>query len=202
MGTITRKKKFVLGRRHNGMRMTPEEFDAISECDELYSYELINGVLIVSPFASRHERGLNDALSQMLRNYADLHPGVLETVFEEYIRVKNGRRRADRVIWVGMGHPPDPERDVPTIVIEFVSQRRRDWIRDYIEKKEEYLSLGVVEYWVISRFDRTLTVFTSGKTGIEERVVTEHEIFNTSLLPGFDLPLDKLLPSQEQRKQQ
>ncbi len=180
--------------------MTSEEFDAISDYDELYSYELINGVLIVSPFASRHERSPNDVLSQILRNYSDLHPGILETVFEEYIYVKNGRRRADRVIWVDLGRDPEPEHDVPTIVIEFVSKRRRDWTRDYVEKKEEYLSLGVVEYWVISRFDRTLTVFTRGQTGILERIVTDHESYSTHLLPGFELPLNKLLPANEQEK--
>lgn len=200
MSTVTRKKRFVIGLRHNGMRMTPEEFDAISEYDDHYSYELINGVLIASPFASRHERGLNDVLSQILRNYAELHPGILETVFEEYIQFPNGRRRADRVIWIGLGRDPDPQHDVPTVAIEFVSKRRRDWIRDYVEKKEEYLALGVVEYWVISRFDRTLTVFTRGSAGIDERVVTEQEAYTTSLLPGFELWLEKLLPVREKGK--
>ena len=39
-----------IGRRDNGIRMTPEEFDAIDDYDELYSYELLNGVLLVLPF--------------------------------------------------------------------------------------------------------------------------------------------------------
>jgi Uma2 family endonuclease len=202
MSTVTRqKKKFVLGRHHNGMRMTPEEFDAITDYDDLYSYELINGVLVVNAFASLQERGPNDVLSQLLRNYADLHPGILETVFEQYINVKNGRRRADRVIWIRTGRDTDPEHDIPTIVIEFVAKRRRDWVRDYIEKKEEYLSLGVVEYWVISRFDRTLTVFRRGEAGIEERVVTDREKYTTPLLPGFELPLAKLLPAQDHQRE-
>jgi Uma2 family endonuclease len=178
------------------MRMTPEEFDAITDYDELYSYELINGVLIVSPFASRFERGPNDILSQLLRNYSDLHPGALETVFEEYINVKNGRRRADRVIWLAR----DPEHDVPTIVIEFVSRRRRDWIRDFVEKKQEYMDVGVVEYWIISRFERTMTVFSRGKDGIDEKVIGEQDVYTTPLLPGFDLPLERLLPPKHQKK--
>ena len=119
MSTLVRKKKFVLGRRHNGMRMTPEEFDAITDYDDLYSYELINGVLVVCPFASRPERRLNELLSFWIQSDAEGHPGMLETVFEEYINVANGRRRADRVVWIGSGRSPDPEHDVPTIVMEY-----------------------------------------------------------------------------------
>jgi hypothetical protein len=31
MSTATHKKHFVLGRRHNAILMTPEEFDAITD---------------------------------------------------------------------------------------------------------------------------------------------------------------------------
>jgi Uma2 family endonuclease len=137
MSTVIRKKRFVLGRRHNGMLMTPEEFDAVTEYDNLYSYELINGVLVVNAFPSRYERDPNDELGHWLRNYQAEHPGHLDkTVFEEYIRTKHSRRRGDRVIWAGLGRGPDPETEVPTIAIEFVSRRRRDWLRDYEHKRE------------------------------------------------------------------
>src|SRR5882724_5927073 len=104
MSTVIRKKRFVLGRRHNGMLMAPEEFDAITDYDDLYSYELINGVLVVNPIPSHFERSPNDELGHWLKNYQEQHPGHLdETVFEEYIRTEKGRRRADRVIWTGLG---------------------------------------------------------------------------------------------------
>ncbi|MBV8608140.1 MAG: hypothetical protein JO034_11865, partial [Singulisphaera sp.] len=43
----SRIKKAVpkLRRSSNGMLMAPEEFDAVTDCDELYQYELIHGVL-------------------------------------------------------------------------------------------------------------------------------------------------------------
>ena len=53
------------------------------------------------------------------------------------------RRRADRVIWTGLGRVPDPEKDIPSIVVEFVSKRRRDALRDYEAKRDEYLAAGV-----------------------------------------------------------
>ncbi len=202
MSTATRKKRFVIGRRHNGIVMTPEEFDAITEYDELYTYELVNGVLIVNAFPSRYERDPNEELGHWLRTYQEQHPGILDkTVFEEYINTKNGRRRADRVIWAGLGRGPDPETDIPTIAIEFVSRRRRDWLRDYEHKRDEYLALGIVEYWVINRFKRTLTVFRRGASAIEETTITEKETYKTPLLPGFVLPLGRLLEVSDDWKQ-
>jgi Uma2 family endonuclease len=192
--TSKRRLHFEIGRRHNGILMTPEEFDAIDDYDDNYRYELINGVLVVNPMPSVFERDPNEELGYWLRYYSDQHPGVLnKTVFEEYINTRVGRRRADRVIWAGLEENPDPEEDVPTIVVEFVSRRKRDQIRDYIDKRDEYLEIGVAEYWIVNRFQGTMTVFRRAGGGIEEHVVSNQDIYTTALLPGFELPLGKLL---------
>jgi Putative restriction endonuclease len=107
--------------------------------------------------------------------------------------VRNGRRRADRVIWTGLGRVPVLGRDIPSIVVEFVSQRKRDRTRDYEEKRREYLALGIQEYWIIDRFDRQMTVFRNDPAGPAEVVVKADETYRTPLLPGFELPLARLL---------
>jgi Uma2 family endonuclease len=53
---------------------------------------------------------------------------------------------------------PNVKKDVPTIAIEFVSAGKRNAFRDYETKRLEYLSVGVVGFWIIDRFCRTLTV--------------------------------------------
>lgn len=176
--------------------MTPEEFDAIVNYDDRYRYELVHGVLVVSPFASAAERDPNEELGYLLRLYRDQHPlggAVDATLTENYLQTHDSRRRADRVIWAGLGRRPDPEVDVPTIAVEFVSKGRRDWLRDYQEKRREYLAIGVVEYWVIDRFRRTMSVFRDRPGAEGERVVQESETYRTDLLPGFELPLSRLL---------
>ncbi len=115
------------------------------------------------------------------------------TVSENYLYSSDSRRRADRVIWAGLGRLPDVVEDVPTIVVEFVSEGRRSWMRDYIEKRDDYLALGVVEYWVIDRFAREMTVFNKTDEQVEETVVKQDGIYQTPLLPGFELALAKLL---------
>ena len=49
------------------MLMTPEEFDAATDFDAVYSYELIHGVLIVDPPPGESGRDPNDELGNLLR---------------------------------------------------------------------------------------------------------------------------------------
>lgn len=194
MSTTADVGSLVLGPGDNGIRMTSAEFDAVTDYDENYCYELIDGVLIVNPIPGHAERDPNEELGYLLRAYRDSHPGILDkTVFEEYVRTPNSRRRADRVIWAGLGRIPNPAVDHPTIVVEFVSRDRRDRHRDYVQKRDEYLSLGIPQYWVIGRFQRTLSVFRIDGDADHPIVVAEQDVYRPPLLPGFELPLAKLL---------
>jgi Uma2 family endonuclease len=179
-----------------GILLSPEEFDAVDECDELYNYELVHGVLIVAPPPAVGEREPNDQLGHLLRSYKEQHPqgtALDLTLPEHLIRTPDSRRRADRVIWTGLGRIPNTRQDQPTIASEFVSASKRDFQRDYIDKRDEYLQAGVREYWIIDRFRRRLTVMRGGADQVTEMVITEQETYTTPLLPGFALPLAQLL---------
>ena len=196
MSTLRQTK---LGPRSAGTMMTPHEFDSATDYDERYSYELLEGVLVVTPIPSEAESDPNEELGLMLRNYRANHPrgSVIDlTLPERYVRTLKSRRRADRVVWIGLGRLPDTSRDIPTIVVEFVSKARRDRVRDYEHKRQQYLDLGVAEYWVIDRFRRIMTIFRRNppETGPEDAlIIHETETYRTDLLPGFDLPLKDLL---------
>jgi len=182
-----------LGPESSGLAMTKDEFRAVEEWDEHYRYELIHGVVIVSPPPAEGERGPNGELDYWLRLYRDTHPegsSFNDTLFEQEIDTGKSIRRADRVIWAGLGRQPDPKTEVPTIVVEIVSKRRRDQRRDYEQKRREYAAIGVTEYWVFDRFRRTLTICRGEEVA---RVVKESETYETPLLPGFQLELAKLL---------
>lgn len=183
-----------LGPDSSGALLTPDEFDA-AEFEEGWRYELIHGVLVVSPAALRKERDPNEELGRWLRNYQEEHPhgaSLDATFYEETVVIRLERRRADRVIYAGLGRPPR-EGETPTVVVEFVSAGKRSLLRDYEEKRDEYLALGVREYWIIDRFARCLTVYRRADTGCSKLVVGEGDVYTTPLLPGFGLPLDRLL---------
>jgi Uma2 family endonuclease len=123
----------VLGPELTGAIMTPEEFDAIDEYDENHRYELVHGVLVVSPIASVEEADPNEELGHMVHNYQEHHPqgrALDATLPQQYVRTPASCRLADRSIWCGLGRLPDPRRDLPTIAVEFVSAGRRDRQRD------------------------------------------------------------------------
>ena len=200
MSTVSKRRTAKAQKRLDlgcaGLAMTTAEFDAIHDYDPNYRYELIRGVLVVSPIPSEAEADPNEELGVDLRVYQRTHPhgaALDKTLFERFVPLGGARRRADRVIWAGLGRVPDPKRDVPTIVVEFVSRSKRDWLRDYVEKRTEYLEAGVVEYWVVDRFRRTLTVFRTAPAEPVEQVFDAGMVYRTQILPGFELHLDRIL---------
>jgi len=194
MSTFIESQTEFIDATFNGMSMSPEEFDAIEDWDPAYEYELIRGVVIVNPIASEGEADPNCELGMTLRAYQVLMPQgrcLDKTLQERYVYLPDGsRRKADRLIWAGLDRRPHPKKEPPTIVVEFVSRAARDRKRDYDEKRQEYLGIGVKEYWVIDRFRRLMTVFRPD--GAEQQI-GEQEVFHTPLLPGFELPLHRLL---------
>jgi Uma2 family endonuclease len=183
----------ALGPRLAGTLMSPEEFDSVADFDEDFTYELIHGVLVVAPPPLEEERGPNEELGFMLRVYKLNHPegsALDDTLPEQYVSTPANRHRADRVIWAGLCRPPNPQEDIPTIAAEFVSEGKRNHRRDYEEKRAEYATSGVGEYWIIDRFSQTMTVFRSDGSFV---VVPHDGTYRTPLLPGFELPLARLL---------
>ncbi len=200
MPTITAKQVAPFGPRDAGAILTLDDFEA-ADFEPGRRYELIHGVLIVTPPLLEEERDANEELGHWLRNYQQSHPQgkCLDlTLPEQNVRTTLHNRRCDRVIWAGLGRRPRSRgqvgrRDVPTIVVEFPSASPSDRQRDYEEKRTEYRDLGVREYWIVDRFRRTLTVYHRRGARWAKRVVREDETYRTPLLPGFELPLAKLL---------
>jgi Uma2 family endonuclease len=200
MSTIPHFEVHPISLYTTGITMSPEEFDAIVDFDDDYRYELVHGVLVVHAIPSTGETGPNDKLGYLLQLYQATHPQghiIDGTLYEQHIRTRDSRRRADRVIWTGLGRAPNVREDIPTIAIEFVSAGRRDWRRDYIEKRNEYLAVGIKEYWVIDRFERRMTVYRPPLGSKSETVILEGEVYRTEVLPGFELSLSQLFANAE-----
>jgi hypothetical protein len=121
--------KLALGPDSNGLLMTPEDFDAVED----YDYELVNGVVVVSPIPLAEETGPNELLGHWLLLYQSQHSqgkSSDHTLPQQYVRTSKGRRLADRLIWTGLGRRPNRGRDLPSIAVELVSEGRRPQQRD------------------------------------------------------------------------
>lgn len=198
MSVQVTEPKLVLGKRSAGMLLTPEEFDAVSDYDENYIYELINGVLVVREYPAAEDAAANDLLGHALLNYQDTDTGRVAfdlTLPLHCMRSASGRRLANRAIWAGFGRIAGLRHEVPSFAVDFVSEGKRDW--DYRAIRQEYLAIGVREYWIIDRFRRTMTVVENHPDGPRERVIAENEPYQSPLLPGFDVPLARLLAAAD-----
>jgi len=71
MSRLTNLPKPRLGLASAGTLLTPEEFDAVTDFDERYTYELIEGVLVVTPIPSEAESDPDEELGVMLIAFAD-----------------------------------------------------------------------------------------------------------------------------------
>jgi Uma2 family endonuclease len=55
------------------------------------------------------------------------------------------------------------------------------------------MAINIKEYWIIDRFRRIMTIITKRRGRIRDQVIKENETYRTTLLPGFELPLTRLL---------
>jgi Uma2 family endonuclease len=194
------ESKLTLGHESAGILMTPHEFDAVEDYDEDHRYELIHGVLVVSPIPSPQETGPNELLGNHLFVYQRYHAqgsNLDLTLPQQYVKVRGSRRLADRLIWAGLGYVPDPREELASIAAEFLSAGRRNRRRDYVDERQQYREAGLKEYWIIVRFQRTMTVLLFQDKRTTVKTITEDETYESPLLPGFQVPLADLLQAAD-----
>jgi hypothetical protein len=93
-----------------GILLSPEEFDAVEECDELYNYELVHRVLIVAPPPSIGERRPNDRLV-LQRDFTPVNEVVTDVVFD-------AKGKPHNFALGGIATPPIPSRGrIPVWVV-------------------------------------------------------------------------------------
>jgi Uma2 family endonuclease len=91
--------------------------------------------------------------------------------------------------------PPEGENEdefwsqwVPEIVVEIVSVSSRH--RDYQEKPEEYLRLGVSESWIVDADEGLMKVLRRSRGRWIERPVHPPSGYRTRLLPGLKFSIE------------
>lgn len=106
-------------------------------------------------------------------------------------------RRGD-IVYVAPEHvtPGDWERGypqhVPDLVIEVVSEG--DEARDYREKRDEYASIGIPNYWIVDPTRRSvhlLILAEGGEYRVEQRLGLD-DTLTSPLFPGLGIPLRRL----------
>ncbi len=199
MATATRTSRRIrIGPADHGRRMTLEAFIK-ADFVEGWLYELARGVVEVTQVPKPRHGRVVWRVARLFINYDERHPGIIN------YQAGGGECRLRLPAMVSDRHPdqaiyldPEPEegpdvwtRWVPHIVVEVVSPRGRK--RDFIAKREEYLRMGVREYWIIDPEKRRMHVLVRRGDAWQERIVPERGIYRTNLLPGLEVRPAELL---------
>ncbi|MDQ3441399.1 MAG: Uma2 family endonuclease [Planctomycetota bacterium] len=199
----TRRRKIVVGPQDDGRRMSLDDFDE-AEVIEGYCYELGNGLVEVSNVPSIEHGRQVEELRDQLGAYRRDHPDAINYLSSSndaklLIGSHESERHPDLMIYLS----PQPEvKDlwstwVPELAIEVVSKRSAR--RDYEIKPDEYLALGVSEYWIVDRTKNQLTALTRWRGQWKKRIVKPPKSVATPLLPGFSLDLKRVFAAVKRK---
>jgi Uma2 family endonuclease len=184
------KAAIKVGPKDHGRRMSLVEFDH-AEVQEGYRYELGRGVIVVSDVPKKRHLLQLESIRDQFSSYKLAHPGRIQVIAagsdcKIMVAAYESERHPDLAVY--MTPPPEEDEDfwyiwIPEIVIEVVSLGSK--LRDYKEKREEYLAFGVREYWIFDAAKREMLVLKRVGGRWRERSVRPPEIYRTRLLPGL-----------------
>lgn len=169
-----------------GLQMSADEYLALGETQE--RYELINGVVVMSPSPTpRHQKAVTRLLLQLIQ-WQDRHAGA-EVFPDTNIKLGSGKVYCPDVVVYGPGRLTTmPERLVlpPDVVVEVVSPGSKPL--DLITKRDDYDAFGVGEYWVLDPTDVSARVWRrSGPRMLE--VGVEPDAIQCASIPGLRVDL-------------
>lgn len=157
-------------------------------------YEVVQGVLCVSPAPKTRHQRISMSLSKLLGRAEDSGFGVaLAAPTDVYLDDENGVQ--PDLVFVRSDHAAiiveDDVRGVPDLVVEILSPTTRT--RDLGAKLRVYARFGVRVYWVVDPEAETVTVFGPGEGGYVQKAVLGHgEMLACDLFPGVEMPVAKV----------
>jgi Uma2 family endonuclease len=176
-----------------GLKMTADEFLSLAETPE--RYQLIDGVVVMSPSASAGHNEIAAEIIYQLKAYAGKSGAI--RVFPE----TDVRFRADKVycrdvsVYLTSRLPDRPERlDIaPDLVVEVLSPGTK--ALDLITKRDDYDAAGVREYWAVDPANGDVRVWQQRTGAGGQRLCEappEGETIASTALAGLVLDLRPL----------
>ncbi|GMU24416.1 MAG: hypothetical protein AMXMBFR13_44900 [Phycisphaerae bacterium] len=178
------------------LRLTVDEY-LQADLPEGHRYELVEGIVTMSPTPGPgHDHTVN-RLYQALYDFGKAHPGRFAHITSNAtvpVPGKTNVREPDLALyeeWSGSAVGWQGWKTlVPIWVAEVVSP---DYVsRDYRDKRHDYWSTGIREYWIVDPQEERVTILTRGDDDWSETVVTGREDAHSKVLAGFVVPVTRL----------
>lgn len=173
----------------NGLRLTADEFFALP--DDGFRYELVNGVVIVTPSPLPRHQLVALEISSQLHSYLRKKPAG--KVFPETdVHLGQGAAGGDlvyrpEIVYFRsqrLGSLDERLVGPPDLVVEVVSPPTR--YKDIRTKRDDYERCGVGEYWIVDPDHDSLTFLRhDGQKFVE--VAPAGDAFASQVVEGFVL---------------
>lgn len=151
------------------------EFEAMAKNEQL-NYELIDGVVLMSPRPSLEHQNVSANLYFELRQ--QLKDTDCKPILEVDLVLANDSLVPDLMIICAQELQGKRYEKLPLIVVEIISPTSAS--RDHIIKRHKYEELGIKEYWIISPEEKCVTVF--------DFTANRHEMYCDGQVRSFVLP--------------
>ncbi len=193
------KPAIKIGPADAGKPMSLSDFEH-AEAQDGHLYELARRVIVVSDVPGFKHFAQVDTLRGQFYVYRAANPGRIYRIgASSDCKLLVSRLQTERHPDLALYLTPPPEQEgdiwsewIPDIVVEIVSLGSE--LRDYVEKREEYLALAVKEYWIFdAEKEEVLILRRRGKQRVAQwtaKTIRPPETYRTRLLPGFELDCD------------
>lgn len=184
-----------------GFRITPEQFNQLTEIEQLTRLELTKTgeLIIMNPTGGTAGRK-NSRLIQQLRNWTDRNDTGEVFDSSTVFVLPNGARRSPDVSWIKLerwNQLTQPQQDgfpplAPDFVIELVSPSdiKSQRYEDLQAKMQEYLDNGVQLGWLIEPAAKTVEIYRFGQ---QVEILNNPRILSgEDVLPEFILDLSEI----------
>jgi Uma2 family endonuclease len=201
---LNERGELVLGPRHHGLAVTDEEFEH-AEGEDGYRYELINGVVHVSPAPDPYAQNIADALLLLLKNHRDAsaRPAFAEVIREPRIFVPESPKttvpQPDLAAYeVYPRKPVKTYRNLqPVLVVEVVTPDSLD--KDYFRNVPLYAAVpSILEYWIVDPSEEelrpTMAVHRrdAGRQNFERIDIRAGGVYEPPRWPGLRIELERI----------
>lgn len=164
---------------------TLAEFEAMPR-EEGWNYELIDGLVLMSPRHSIEHQNIAGNIYFELRNALKDLP--CKPIQEVDLVLENNNLIPDLMVICNDKLEGKRYEKPPLIVIEIISPTSAS--RDHITKRRKYEQLGIREYWIVSPDEKCVTVFNYALS--TEEMYCEGQVMS-AVLPEVKIDLHHIL---------
>jgi len=180
--------------QYHGLRMSADEYLSLPE--DGFSYELVDGVVCMSPSATPLHQKVALEIAFQLMSFLRGSP-VGEAFTDVDVVIRRGSDGKDVVYQPDLVFvkpekiAPDYSRltGLPDVVVEVISTGRRRY--DSETKRGDYERAGIGEYWLIDPYRKQLS-FWRLEAGRYVEISPEGERFASQAAPGFVLDIARI----------